>query len=246
MSNSIDDIWAEALIDSSPRLARSTRTPERDKSPSALFLDDPFDIDVPDKPNDQANEPTDIDALFADLDEEPPRSKEKSSRPFDINAYRREAEERAAKAVSGNPIFSKYAVQSSSPPRDDGRASESKSGGKKKAKGKEDDTKQRKPVPKLDENRLLGKDGFPALLRQVKDFKPRGKGHEACVIAIHPSDYADTILHQISDLNRLMNIYQFWTHRLHPKIQFGDNVQRIERVCRSRRMQVGPSFSCLD
>ena len=37
---------------------------------------------------------------------------------------------------------------------------------------------KRRRMPKLDEDRLLGKEGFSALLQASRDFKPKGKGHE--------------------------------------------------------------------
>jgi replication fork protection complex subunit Csm3/Swi3 len=36
--------------------------------------------------------------------------------------------------------------------------------------------KKRKPVPKLDEARLLGLNGFPQLVKDTKNFKPKGGG----------------------------------------------------------------------
>ncbi|KAG8902965.1 hypothetical protein FRB99_003903, partial [Tulasnella sp. 403] len=62
--------------------------------------------------------------------------------------------------------------------------------------GKTNETtkKKRKPLPKLDEGRLLGKDGFPALIPVAKKFKPKGKGHEA------------------ADLARVLEMYQLWAH----------------------------------
>lgn len=41
-----------------------------------------------------------------------------------------------------------------------------------------------------------------------------------------------------SDLNRLLSIYQYWTHQLYPKTQFKDTVDRVERLSHSRRMHV--------
>lgn len=43
---------------------------------------------------------------------------------------------------------------------------------------------------------------------------------------------------QVEDLDRLLGIYQFWAHNMFPRTQFRDTVDRVERVCRSRRMQV--------
>lgn len=36
-----------------------------------------------------------------------------------------------------------------------------------------------------------------------------------------------------------MRVYNFWTHKLHPKLKFHDTVVRIEKMCRTKRMQVG-------
>ncbi|KIM28752.1 hypothetical protein M408DRAFT_23414 [Serendipita vermifera MAFF 305830] len=80
--------------------------------------------------------------------------------------------------------------------------------------------KGRRTIAKVDDERLLGERGFPALIKEAKKFKPKGKGHEA------------------EDLDRLMGIYQFWAHNMFPKTQFRDTVDRVERVCRSRRMQI--------
>lgn len=33
-------------------------------------------------------------------------------------------------------------------------------------------------MPKLDDERLLSREGLPALVQLCKEFKPRGKGHE--------------------------------------------------------------------
>ncbi|CAE6414450.1 unnamed protein product [Rhizoctonia solani] len=84
--------------------------------------------------------------------------------------------------------------------------------------------KPRKALPKLDENRLLDQgDGMPALVRRSKEFKIKGKGHE------------------LSDLNRLMQMYQLWAHKMFPKMQFQDTVERVEKLCRTKRMHVALS-----
>ncbi|KAF8744553.1 Swi3 protein, partial [Rhizoctonia solani] len=84
--------------------------------------------------------------------------------------------------------------------------------------------KARKTLPKLDENRLLDQgDGMPALVRRSKEFKVKGKGHE------------------LSDLNRLMQMYQLWAHKMFPKMQFQDTVERVEKLCRTKRMHVALS-----
>nr|GAT53211.1 predicted protein [Mycena chlorophos] len=79
--------------------------------------------------------------------------------------------------------------------------------------------KPRKKLPRLDEGRLVGDNGFPQLIHDTKHFRVKGKGHEA------------------SDLNRLLNVYQFWTHKLYPKTPFKETVERVEKLCHSKRMQ---------
>jgi replication fork protection complex subunit Csm3/Swi3 len=41
-----------------------------------------------------------------------------------------------------------------------------------------DEKKERRKLTKLDENRLLSRDGFPQLMKMTKDFRIKGKGHE--------------------------------------------------------------------
>ncbi|KAJ7285779.1 replication fork protection component Swi3-domain-containing protein [Mycena rebaudengoi] len=62
------------------------------------------------------------------------------------------------------------------------------------------------------------KDRFPSAHKDTKKIKIKGKGHEA------------------SDLNRLLQVYQLWTHRLYPKTPFKDTVDRVEKLCHSKRM----------
>lgn len=189
MSVSLDDIWAEDIQQSPSRAARNqkqkTPTPSGSgldsdddvftrpskRSRSSLFLagsDDEDDIPqarTPTRPRTQGN--PDIDHLFEDLEDDYPRATS-TSKPFDLNAVRREArrevERNYAPIASSSP--SRMPIMSSSPPRD---------GLAQLGKGEEEEKKKR---PKLDEERLLGKDGFPALIKMCKGFKPKGKGHE--------------------------------------------------------------------
>jgi hypothetical protein len=43
---------------------------------------------------------------------------------------------------------------------------------------------------------------------------------------------------QQSDLNNLLSMYQLWAHGMFPKATFKDTVNRIEKVCHQRDMQV--------
>jgi replication fork protection complex subunit Csm3/Swi3 len=40
------------------------------------------------------------------------------------------------------------------------------------------------------------------------------------------------------DLDRVLQVYQFWTHKLYPKTRFKETVDRVEKLCHSKRMQV--------
>ncbi|KLO14697.1 Swi3-domain-containing protein, partial [Schizopora paradoxa] len=234
MSTMLDNIWDEPLANepSPPRDTTAAADPADDSGDdmlrpskrrrSSLFLDDPDEIE------EQANSPSEgatagggagsarpeIDAMFDEVEE----MDGASSRPFDIEAYRREAQRRAEKeVVVPSSSYPQHAVRSSSPPP--AGADGDKDGDDEDEPGK----KGRRKIAKIDENRLLGKDGFPALVKQVKSFKPRGKGNEQ------------------ADLNKLINMYQFWSHKMMPKWTFSDTVNRVEKVCRSKRMTVAVS-----
>ncbi|KAJ8517566.1 hypothetical protein ONZ45_g5264 [Pleurotus djamor] len=174
--------------------------------------------------------PQDVLDLFNDLDNDAdmeagfsaPTVPDDADDPFtikplvstvDIAALEREARARPL------PTQPRSSQPSSSQVRDEASGEEDK---EDKAK---DEKKPglRKRIPRLDEGRLLGKDGFPALMKAVKDFKIKGKGHE------------------VQDLDRLFLVYQFWTHQLYPKTQFRDTVERVEKLCHSRRMNVALS-----
>ena len=81
--------------------------------------------------------------------------------------------------------------------------------------------KKRKPVPKLDEARLLSQQGIPKLRKITKSrLKFRGKGHEC------------------SDISRLLNTYQLWLDDLYPREKFRDALGRVEKLGHSKRMQI--------
>jgi len=70
-------------------------------------------------------------------------------------------------------------------------------GGDKKKK-----TVIRKPIPKLDNDRIMGPRGVHTLEELFADFKPRGRGHE------------------FEDLDVVMKKMEHWAHRLFPKLPF--------------------------
>ncbi|KAI0054130.1 Swi3-domain-containing protein [Auriscalpium vulgare] len=212
-----------------------------------IDIDDADDADAPsssrlhkrpalflpsDESDDEAAAPParpDIDALFDNADEPDAMEAFQDLAPaLDLAALRREADARNARAARAE--FEKQVPAAATQPSgSDGR--------KKKGKGKggdalgdgdasgeeEDKPKKRKPLPRLDEARLLGKDGFPQLVKDTKYWKPKGKGYEAL------------------DLDRVLQTYQFWAHKMYPKMKFKDTVERVEKLCHSRRMHVALS-----
>lgn len=77
----------------------------------------------------------------------------------------------------------------------------------------------RSPRPKLDEVRLCGDRGIPALRHICEDIKFKGKGHE------------------VSDLKLLMQRYEHWAHRLFPKFPFMDVVEQVENLSAKKLVQ---------
>ncbi|KAF8610006.1 Swi3-domain-containing protein [Ceratobasidium sp. AG-I] len=186
------------------RRASGSRPSKRARTNKPLFNPDSDEEDGPG----QEQLPPDIDALFEGLDDDdmdmalPPQ--------LDINQLQRETDKRVAVEAAKKRLM---------------RGETDVLGEKMQGKvdEKEKAVKTKRIIPKLDEQRLLDRDGLPALVRHAKEFKVKGKGHE------------------LSDLNRLMQMYQLWAHKMFPKMQFHDTVDRVERLCRSKRMHVALS-----
>ncbi|KAF1348792.1 replication fork protection component Swi3-domain-containing protein [Delphinella strobiligena] len=82
-------------------------------------------------------------------------------------------------------------------------------------------TKKRKPVAKLDENRLLSTAGIPKLRKIAKDkLKFNGKGNE------------------FTDMARLLNTYQLWLDDMFPKAKFLDGLAMIEKLGHKKKIQI--------
>ncbi|KAF2267931.1 Swi3-domain-containing protein [Lojkania enalia] len=80
--------------------------------------------------------------------------------------------------------------------------------------------KKRKPIPKLDDNKLLSAEGIPRLCRISKErLRFKGKGHE------------------YGDIARMLNMYQLWLDDLYPRAKFADGLAMIEKVGHSKRIQ---------
>ncbi|KAG6898376.1 hypothetical protein C0992_009051 [Termitomyces sp. T32_za158] len=206
--DSLENIWDDP-VDKAP-----THPQSGSSSHQPLFLAD-SDEENSHQPPQKDVPDVDIDAMFAEVEaEDDPFSFKPLTSNINTDALTREAEARHKKSM---PSLTPHAIMSSSPPRDPGNDQTSKQAGGKK--GKEGVKEKRKPM-RLDEGRLLGPHGFPKLIKDTKNFKVKGKGYEA------------------TDLNRLLQIYGYWTHEMFPRTTFRDTVQRIEKLCHSKRMHV--------
>lgn len=76
------------------------------------------------------------------------------------------------------------------------------------------------PRPKLDPERLKGPRGIAVIADGFKDFKFHGKGYEKV------------------DLNRVMKRLEHWAHRLYPRFQFDDCLDKIEKLGQKKPVQV--------
>ncbi|NWR74051.1 TIPIN protein, partial [Centropus unirufus] len=77
----------------------------------------------------------------------------------------------------------------------------------------------KRPMPKLDAQRLISERGLPALRHLFDNVKFKGKGHEA------------------EDLKTLMRHMEHWAHRLFPKLQFEDFIDRVESLGNKKEVQ---------
>lgn len=77
----------------------------------------------------------------------------------------------------------------------------------------------RNPMPKLNPARLKGPKGVHTIEEYFKGFKFHGKGHEK------------------HDLNRVMKRLEHWGHRLFPKYQFDDFIEKLEALGTKKELQ---------
>ncbi|XP_068266042.1 TIMELESS-interacting protein isoform X2 [Nyctibius grandis] len=77
----------------------------------------------------------------------------------------------------------------------------------------------KRPMPKLDAQRLISERGLPALRHMFDNVKFKGKGHEA------------------EDLKILIRHMEHWAHRLFPKLQFEDFIDRVESLGNKKEVQ---------
>ncbi|NXP03743.1 TIPIN protein, partial [Thinocorus orbignyianus] len=79
----------------------------------------------------------------------------------------------------------------------------------------------KRPMPKLDAQRLVSERGLPALRHVFDNVKFKGKGHE--------------VRHK--DLKTLIQHMEHWAHRLYPKLQFEDFIDRVESLGNKKEVQ---------
>lgn len=77
----------------------------------------------------------------------------------------------------------------------------------------------KRPRPKLDANRLISEKGLPALRTLYDDVKFKGKGHE------------------VENLKHLMQKMENWAHRLYPKMQFEEFIDKVESLGGKKEVQ---------
>ncbi|NWW55289.1 TIPIN protein, partial [Pedionomus torquatus] len=77
----------------------------------------------------------------------------------------------------------------------------------------------KRPMPKLDAQRLISERGLPALRHVFDNVTFKGKGHEA------------------EDLKTLIQHMEHWAHRLFPKLQFEDFIDRVESLGNKKEVQ---------
>lgn len=76
------------------------------------------------------------------------------------------------------------------------------------------------PQPKLDADRLKSEKGLIQLVKEHEKIKLKGKGHEA------------------EDLDRIMFSLEHWAHRLFPKLNFDDFLERCEQLGHKKAVSV--------
>ncbi|KAK3915080.1 TIMELESS-interacting protein [Frankliniella fusca] len=77
----------------------------------------------------------------------------------------------------------------------------------------------RRPQPKLDAERLKGPRGLKQLKNSFTDIKFKGKNHET------------------EDLQKVMARLEHWSHRLFPKFQFDDFLEKVEKLGSKKQVQ---------
>ncbi|XP_076630073.1 TIMELESS-interacting protein [Colletes latitarsis] len=78
----------------------------------------------------------------------------------------------------------------------------------------------RNPIPKLNTERVKGPKGIQTIEKYFEGFKFHGKGYEKL------------------DLDRVMKRMEHWAHRLFPKLEFDDFIEKLEKLGTKKDLQV--------
>ncbi|XP_076177569.1 TIMELESS-interacting protein [Ptiloglossa arizonensis] len=78
----------------------------------------------------------------------------------------------------------------------------------------------RKPIPKINTERLKGPKGIQTIEKYFEGFKFQGKGYEK------------------TDLDKIMKRMDHWAHRLFPKLTFDDFLEKLETLSTKKDLQV--------
>ncbi|KAI8049488.1 replication fork protection component Swi3-domain-containing protein [Syncephalis plumigaleata] len=81
----------------------------------------------------------------------------------------------------------------------------------------------RRPMAKLNSDRLLSENGLPWIKLHAKRVKLSGEKGPAA---------------RAQDLKKILRFYEMWAHRLYPRYGFREFTLRAEKICHSRRMQI--------
>lgn len=175
---SLDDIWEEPIASPpTPAPVGGDLSPQKRPRQSLFFSDSDSDHERPPKratPAPPQARP-DVDALFEDLDKdgEDDDLRYKPLAPaLNLEKLAKEAEARHAHARQTAPSQTLAGGSKNERP---GGTGKDKSGELGDGDGEK---RGRKVLPKLDEERLVGPDGFPLLIKEIEGFRPKGKGNE--------------------------------------------------------------------
>ncbi|CAF92920.1 unnamed protein product, partial [Tetraodon nigroviridis] len=99
----------------------------------------------------------------------------------------------------------------------------------------------KRPQPKLDSQRLTSERGLPALRTLFENVRFKGRGHEVRLphrraVGSVPRHHSGVCL-QAEDLQLLMQKMENWAHRLFPKLQFEEFVDKVERLGKKKEVQ---------
>ncbi|KAK2488887.1 hypothetical protein MC885_002785 [Smutsia gigantea] len=96
-------------------------------------------------------------------------------------------------------------------------------------------------IPKLDAQRLISERGLPALRHVFDKAKFKGKGHEHIIVrSVVRMSLLFSIfifMRQAEDLKTLIRHMEHWAHRLFPKLQFEDFIDRVEYLGNKKEVQ---------